>query len=547
MSDTPTTNWCTLNPLTLSNGTLSNGNLRFQPSGNNATAWSTFAVNSGKWYWEVTKDSGDMALMLAQNARSNGYQSGGDETGLTCFMYYSSGGTSTNRFQYNATNYAFPSGFGDDTNGNIYSFMLDFDAGTFKVRRNNDSGTEASFTMPSALTANPLHIGYSVTSTWPSGDFTYNFGQRAFAYTPPTGYKALSTGNLPAPTIKDGSSYFNTVLYTGIGGPQSVTGIGFQPDFAWFKRRNSAAEHGLHDAVRGVRYSLSSDTTGAELDRPTYVTSFDADGFTFGDNVSNYNASGSTYVAWNWKANGAGSSNNAGTITSTVSANASAGFSIVSYTGNGTSGATIGHGLGVSPSMIVVKLRETATDGSNKDWAVYHTGVDASSPQNYVLTLNSSAGRTTSAGSWNNTAPSSTVFTVGSNFTVNNSGKDYVAYCFSEVAGYSKFGKYAGNSSSDGSFVFLGFRPAYLLIVGTTSGSWQIYDTKRMQFNPGGSSVSGLQLEANNATNPSGNMEIDLLSNGFKCRTSDSTVNFSGREYVYAAFAEHPFKYANAR
>jgi hypothetical protein len=308
----------------------------------------------------------------------------------------------------------------------------------------------------------------------------------------------------------------------------------------WIKRRNGGNDHNLYNAIVGLtgNYLVSNSTSG-ENSNNNRIVATSSTGFTVGTGSADTNGSGNTYVAWNWKANGTGSSNTAGSITSTVSANPDAGFSIVSYTPNGTAGATIGHGLGVSPSMIVVKLRETATDGNNKDWAVYHAGADASSPQNYVLTLNSSASRAGSAGSWNNTAPSSTVFTVGTNFTVNNSGKDYVAYCFAEVEGYSKFGSYTGNGSSDGPFVYCGFRPAVVLTkCSTSSGDWFVFDTARDTSN-----VSYKWLKPNNSgTEPTGTGDAwDILSSGFKPRNGNANQNASGGTYIFAAFAEHPF------
>jgi len=533
MSDTPTTNWCTLNPLAKSNGTLSEGNLRWQPSGNNASAWSTFAVNSGKWYWEVTKNSGDMALMLSQEPKFNGFQPDNVTTALSARMYYSNGSSSTNSFKYNSTSTAFPSGFGDDTNGNIYSFMLDFDAGTFKIRRNNDSGTEASFTMPAALTAKPLHIGYSVASTWPSGDFTYNFGQRAFAYTPPSGHLALNTSNLPAPDIADGSDYFGADLWTGNDATRDITvadsqGNTWAPDLVWIKMRNNTMSHYWYDTVRGATKSISSDSTRAETTDVGRLTAFNTDGFELGSS-SRVNSSPNTYVGWSWLAGGSGSSNTDGSITSTVSANPSAGFSIVSYTGSG-SNATVGHGLGVAPGMVIIKSRSNATE-----WIVYHSGIGATK----FLNLDGTGGEATNSSVFNDTAPTSTTFAVGTVDAVNYNNYTYVAYCFAEVEGYSKFGSYTGNGSTDGVFIYTGFKPAVLIYKRTDNAQpWYMLDTTRDPYNV---SYKLLVPNSSAAEDTGSSPVLDFLSNGYKMRNSYNTANASGGTYIFAAFAENPF------
>jgi hypothetical protein len=267
------------------------------------------------------------------------------------------------------------------------------------------------------------------------------------------------------------------------------------------------------------------------------LTSFTSNGFTVNDPVTTsptINGSTQTYAAWCWDAGGAGSSNNAGTITSTVSANASAGFSIATYTGNGTAGATVGHGLGVAPSMILVKRRDTGAD-----WAVYHSATGATK----YLTLNNTNAAGTSSAYWNNTAPTSTVFSLGVSSEANTNTATFVAYCFSEVAGYSKFGSYTGNGSSDGVFIHCGFRPAFFMWkVTSTTGSWGMLDTSRDTYN-----VSGKQLFPNNSNAEASYTVCDFLSNGVKMRNTFGDTNGSGATYIFAAFAEHPFKYANAR
>jgi hypothetical protein len=336
-------------------------------------------------------------------------------------------------------------------------------------------------------------------------------------------------------TINKGSSYFNTVLYTGDGtNSKAITGVGFQPDWLWIKiRSGSDQEHVLVDAVRGATKSLESDTTDVEETTSNTVASLNSDGFTLGTTPRNrVNQSGSTYVAWNWLANNtSGSSNTAGTITSTVAANTTAGFSIVGYTGNATAGATVGHGLGVVPKMIILKRRT----GSAEDWYVYH----GSLANTEVLRLNLANAKATRA-DFNNTTPTSTVFTINSTDNVNASGSPFIAYCFADVKGFSKFGSYTGNGSTDGTFIYTGFSPAFVMFKNTTTANrqWYMMDNKRNTFN-----VANIVLAANQADDESwwgtGN-NIDFLSNGIKIR-SDSDINNSGDNFIYMTFAQNPF------
>lgn len=338
---------------------------------------------------------------------------------------------------------------------------------------------------------------------------------------------------MPYSNIDKGSKYFNTVLYTGDGtNSRAITGVGFQPDWLWIKIRDGvdAQEHVLVDAVRGATKSLESETTDAEETTSTTVASLDSDGFTLGSSPRNrVNRSSSTYVAWNWKANGAGVSNTSGTITSTVSANTTSGFSIVSYTGTGAN-ATVGHGLGVAPKTIFFKRRNTTAN-----WNVYHSAIGATNKLNLNLTDASSA-----SGDFNNTSPTSSVFSVATAGEVNASGSTYIAYCFAEVKGFSKFGSYTGNGNADGTFVYTGFKPAFFLGKNSSNASenWFIFDNKRDTFNTAYRQLfpntSGLE-----ATNTAQN--IDILSNGFKMRSVEARFNESGSTMIYMAFAENPF------
>jgi hypothetical protein len=320
-------------------------------------------------------------------------------------------------------------------------------------------------------------------------------------------------------------------LYTGNGTTQTVT-VGFQPDWVWLKNRGSAGDNGLYDVLRGTTNRLVSNSTSA-ADTISGVTAFNSSGFSLG---ADYNASANTFVSWNWKANGAGSSNTAGSITSTVSANTTSGFSVVTYTGTGAN-ATVGHGLGVAPSFIIVKRRD---DGSS--WNCYQISLGASQ----YIQVDGTAGAATNTGVWNNTAPTSTVFSIGTAFAgVNASGSTHVAYCFAEISGYSKFGSYTGNGSADGPFVYTGFRPAFVMVKRTDAvGVWGMWDSGRSTYN---ASTARLQAESSAAELNQAATTIDILSNGFKPRTSDTDLNASGSTYIFAAFAESPFKYSLAR
>jgi hypothetical protein len=329
--------------------------------------------------------------------------------------------------------------------------------------------------------------------------------------------------------INKGSSYFNIILYTGTGASLANTGTGFQPDWVWIKGRSAATSHGLYDAVRGVQKQIESDNGDAETTETTGLTAFGADGFTVGS-LAQLNTSAATYVAWNWLGANTTVSNTSGTITSTVSANTTAGFSIVSYTGNGTSGATIGHGLGVVPRMIIVKNRTTADE-----WRVYHASLGAT--QFLALNLNTAA--STSSSVWNNTTPTSSVFTVGNSGTTNGSTNALIAYCFAEVKGYSKINSYTSNAASDGPFIYTGFKPAFIMIKSASgSRSWIIFDNK---LNPNNLSSQSLAPDTTAAENTGTNLIIDILSNGFKIRGNSTVINSAATAYTYMAFAENPF------
>ena len=337
-------------------------------------------------------------------------------------------------------------------------------------------------------------------------------------------------------TIDKPTDYFNTVLYTGNNSSShSITGVGFQPDWVWIKPRNGTDGHVLTDSVRGALKRLRSEGTNAEDTLSGSLSSFDSDGFTVG-NAGEVNSSSYNFVAWNWLAGGSASSNTDGSITSSVSANTTAGFSIVSYTATGST-ATIGHGLGAVPNWILVKKR---AGGTARDWAVYHSA-NTSAPETEILYLNNTDATADSSVYWNDTAPTSSVFTVGTGNEVNeSSGNTYIAYCFAEKKGYSKFGSYTGNGNADGTFVYTGFKPAFVMTKrSSNTENWYIIDNKRSPFNPPLNALSPNLSHAED-TNATGRIQ-DFLSNGFKLRTSDTAVNGSGDSYIYMAFAENPF------
>jgi hypothetical protein len=539
-------NYSTLNPLNLgASATLANGNLdHASTSGVWTTALSTIGMTSGQWYFEATMTStGEQMVGIANQAFTTSTYLGANSNS---WAYYSTG------FKYfNASASAYGTAY---SNGAVIGVALDLDAGTVTFYANGSSQGQAF----SGLTG-PLFFGVSGIS---STTRVVNFGQRPFAYTAPSGFKALCTQNLPTPTIgattaTQAGKFFNPVLYTGTGATNSITGVGFQPDWVWIKARSAAYSHRLADSVRGAGKELFSNETVAEATNSAngYVSSFNSDGFSLTSGVG-VNGSGTTFVAWNWKANGAGSTNTAGTITSTVSANTTAGFSVVTYTGNGNVGSngTVGHGLGVVPSMFIIKRR----DSSGFWYVATKDGGTTTAPTYSLFTRGSSGLNDTGAAFTRNANYASSGYitssildlywlsaavTAGDSYDINFLTGTYVAYCFAEVAGYSKFGSYTGNGSADGPFVFTGFRPAFVLTKRTDSTSdWQLMDSSRDTYN-----VANKALFPNTTDLETTGYSKDFLSNGFKIRDSGASLNASGGTFIYMAFASNPFKYSLAR
>ena len=522
-------NYAVLNPL-YNTGTLGylptrNANLTVYDSSGDAnwrSRWATIGMTSGKWYAEFPITYSGSASVSSAGAIAIGLHDGGSASyvGKTSTTY----GYFANATRHNNSS---PVSYGATyANGDIIGVAYDADAGTLTFYKNGTSQGVAYSSIPVGT------YFFAVSAFWvsPDGNTTINanFGQRPFAYTPPTGFKALNTQNLPESTIKKGNAYFDVLTWTGdnssTGAVKTRTGLQFQPDFVWIKNRGAAWWHSLFDSVRGVgsTKNLASNTTNAEGDSASlygYVSAFTADGFqtTNGSDATNAgiwtNQNGNTFASWAWKKS------------------ASAGFDIVTYTGTGAN-RTVAHSLGVAPSMIILKQRN-AVDF----WVAWHSAL---ANTEYLL-LNSTNAKATAATYWNSTSPTSSVFSLGTDSRPNGSGTTYVAYLFAEVAGYSKFGSYTGNGSTDGPFVYLGFRPRWLLLkISSTTGSWTLVDTSRNTYNL---TTQGLYADLSNAEDSS--RTIDILSNGFKLRGVPN--NQSGETFIYAAFAENPFKNSLAR
>ena len=548
--DSPTNNWVTLNTLDkYSSATISEGNLEIGLMTNSwiNQARATMFVNSGKWYWEVYQlgTGGFWKIGI----RDNDAALTSNTTSSTGFEYYAANGnkhSSSGAAAYSSET---------SSQGNVYAFALDMDAGTLTLYVNNVS----QGTMFSGLSGY-----YAPTSSSYNGILVYNFGQDStfaggttaggnsdangvgdFKYSVPSGFLALASASLPEPTIIDGSEHFTTMLHSGTGSQQAVTGAGFAPDFRWSKSRDTAYSHILHDNVRGETKYLQSNNTNKE--NTLANMSLDSDGFTVhADDLND------PQVSWLWKA-GTSFSNSAGsngaTIASSGSVNTDAGFSIVRWDGNSTAPTTqsIGHGLGNTPSLIIVKAYDAVSYGA-QNWVVWHKDFGAN--ENLYLSLtNAKATQANIFGGTSATLPNSNTFSVGYYGEVNYVGYDYIAYCFAN-SDIIKAGSYTGNGSADGTFVYAGFRPAFLIIKRTDSANWwNMFDSVREPTNDG-VNFNYLQAESNNSENNNGAAlypALDFLSNGFKLRYNGATQNASGGTYLYFAFAETPAKYSNAR
>jgi hypothetical protein len=556
-TNTNTGNYAVMNPLTTGSfTTLSNGNLNTlgNTSSNNGNSRSSFAMLTGKWYLEVTLTANALSTYpqfgIMTTADGNRPNNGGPQAGYGLGLvnptlsvaYFANGNKQINNSETSYGN--------SYTNGDVIGIAIDSDNGAIYFSKNGTFQNSGVPTSGSSKTGAALTwTGGTVEHLFSIADYNgtataANFGQRPFSYTPPTGFLALNTSNLPNPTVGTSSAtranrYFDTSLYTGTGSALSVTNGGFQPDFIWIKDRSTSNyAHYLTDAIRGFDKYLFSNLTNSEGTNANRVTSVSSTGFTIGTDPA-VNTNGSAHVAWNWNAGGSNATNTSGTITSTVRANQTAGFSIVSYASGSAGQKTVGHGLGVTPSMIITKSR----DNNSYNWSIYHSSVIDTTSKFLRFTTDAIV---TSSTIWGAALPTSTVFGITSDNGV-PANNNCIAYCWTPVAGYSAFGSYTGNGSSDGPFVFLGFRPRFIMWKRSDStGDWIIFDTARDTYNYADKQLVPNTGGAEQVTG-GGFVREDFLSNGFKVRSTDSYINANGGTYIYAAFAESPFKFANAR
>ena len=568
VSDSPTNNFATLTPLSKGSGTItfSEGNLKSSTSANlnPSEHGATFTIpKSGKWYWEAAytgayTNGGVATMMGIMDIDTQTVGQSGNHINNTTGDYITYYSHNSGIYENNTLDSSFS---GNETAATV-GFALDMDNGYLFIHLNGTYiGGTPNFSTGANHAAEP-----NKTRTWlpffgasGGGAITWraNFGQDSegissaqspdngigtFEYDVPADYKALCSSNLPSPVITDGSEHFTPYIYTANNAStRSFTGLGFQPDFLWFKARNQAFSHRLFNSVVGVGTHAYADRT----DRPAWdsLTSFDADGFsteTDGTAGNLLNYSTSTYVAWAWKAGTAASGSESGNNPAfSSSSNADAGFSIVSYTGTGSAG-TVSHGCGAKPTMIMIKNRT-----ADENWAVYHAGT-ASDPETDYMILNLVNAVADSANWWNDTAPTDSVFTVGTDHTVNADGEDYIAYCFANVDGYMKSGMYIGGNTTP-VFVHTGFRPAFLILKKTTQSTtygWQIYDTSRSPYNvlrlPGMWADTGVAEAADTYS-------VNIHSNGFRLTGAGDNQNAAGVRYVYFAIADQPQKFSNAR
>ena len=556
--DSPTNNFAILNPLVVSNNTNANtfaeGNLE-GTTGNNAGGNITGSIPipaSGKWYWEIRPMAVGNGVFVGLWDPDPTQQFAFNVTPVILYQSYSGG------MRLNGTSPSYGASFGtSDTIG----IAVDVDGGTVTFYKNNSSQGATNFNGAGLFpvindwytsTNIRVRVNFGQDSTFAgtisAGNNADANGRGDFVYAPPADHLALCSENLPEPSLSGNADeqpddYFNTVLYTGDNSTNlAVTGVGFQPDWLWFKARNLSSSHRLFDTTRGMTQGnkeLSTNTTVVEGNQTSAGINPTADGFTFDISVGSSNEPNytSNYVTWCWKLNGGTTTtNNDGTITSTVQANTTSGISIVTFPADNTDGRTVGHGLGVAPKMVVTKGRANQTA-----WLVYNHVAGAGE----YMAWSSTVAGTANTSVWGNTAPTSSVFTVGnatSGFS-NGGANDVVAYCFADVEGYQKIGSYNGNSGKD-TFVYTGFRPQFFMVknVDTGNTNWLVFDDVRDTSNP----IEQEMNWNNNNVENNNSRDIDFVSNGVKIRTSDNNNISAGDNYVYIAIARQPFKYSNA-
>jgi len=545
-------NYCVLNPLQDS-ATLANGNL-------DATSLSSYSgrkatmqlPTTGKWYWETTvsNTSTTAGNWFIFGMVTNSFALTSAAVGAANAISFGDRNDSVSGV-FNETTTVFSSASINFATNDILQCAYDADSGKFWFGKNNSWYDSSGTTTGNPATGSNQTLTASAKEWFPffqgnntSSVANLNFGQRPFSYTPPTGFVALNTQNLPTPTISNGASYFNTVLYTGNAvQDRAITGFGFDLDLAWIKSRNNAGSHVLVNSVVGGDKQLFSNLTNAEQTNSDMTNGFTTGGILVGDNVTgtgSTNQNTYTYALWGWNAGGSTVTNTSGSISAQVRANATAGFSVVTFTAPASGNFSAGHGLGVTPGMVITKVRGRATN-----WITWHNRLNSGSPgTSYYVDLNLTGAQSSFASVWGSTGVTSSVIGMGVGASCAASDT-IVAYCFAAVAGYSAFGSYTGNGAADGPFVFLNFRPRWVMIKRTdTAGeNWLIWDSSRDTYNAGGLNLFPNLSNAENNNAP----DFDFLSNGFKLRKSAAQHNASGGTYIYAAFAENPFKLSLAR
>ena len=566
--DTPTNNFCTLNSIadagaTYGSGTIGNANLRYTGGSSNRTVASTFGISPSDtkgYYFESKIISGNQAnrLFVGIGYTSTNWVST-DARGANSDSWVLRNGDGV--FIHNSGTDGETTGAGALSVGDIIQIAVK--GSNIWVGKNNSwlfSGDPANNSTPKfndvnetwtpvadVMTSNVINFNFGQDSTFGTGSGyqgnTDANGHGDFYYTPPSGFFAICSANLPTPSIAKPELHFNCVTWTGnTTSPRNITGVGFDPSIVSIKARTNTYEFLWFDAIRGAGKRIFSHNNNAESDNLSTLSAFITDGFTVGQgsgvDLSVNGSASSTYVAWNWNSGSSTVTNNDGSTTTQVRANTTAGISAVTYSGPGSeSTATIGHGLGVTPQAAIFKRRD-----SSGNWMVYHQGIG----NTHNLYFNTSDSKQDDSHAFNDTSPTSSVFTLGISGFLNASSGTYVGYLFSEVEGFSKFGTYTGNGNSSGAFVFTGFRPAYVLVKGEDfAGNWNLFDNERPGFNVTNDRLFPNLSDAETDGSPSNN-QIDIVSNGFKMRGSNVDTNSNGSTYVYLAFAEAPFKYSRA-
>ena len=537
-TDSPDNNYCLFNQIALvsTDNTIDNGNL--ECTANNTTnrrRTTTMCFSSGKWYAEFTisaLSTGDLYIGLiasgdtTESGRLGDFNTiGGD---FDSYAYSSTGNKRSNSAN---------SGYGATyAQGDVIGVAIDLDAGNLVFYKNGVSQGTA-FT--------------GITGTWlfavsfaSAGGATIraNFGSQSFSYSTPAGHAALCTQNLPTPTFANSNEVMDATLWNGNNSSsQTISGLNYSPDIVWIKGRNITTNHVIYDTARGANEQLIVNTAVNETTVTSGLTSFTSDGFVLSSGNDVNGIATNTYVGWSWDSGSSGVTNTDGTITSTVRTNTAAGISTVLYTGNGNSSTTVGHGLGATPTFMIVKKRGT---GTNQNWTVYHSAIGATR----FIELNNVGGSSSNTSRWQNTEPNSTVFTVGTNDSVNGNNENYVAYVWTPIQGYSTFGTFAGSrSDNNAAFIALEFAPKWILVKeGFGSSNWVLYDIERDPIN-----LAFAELRTNDTTIESSSTlnSLDFLSNGFKCRdtSNGSDINQDKAQMIYIAFAENPLKLARAR